>query len=184
MPVTGIGDRGELRGFEKEIDQLWAEAVVRWKERMKEFWEPGQTQDDVNLYLFLREERLENWMEERRKNYKLPNGDRVDIAGYLDLPRPDNWYDLPSWERRNFIRGDWSGDYDSCTMRINKVCIKEIRYELFDDNKGDKDLRISDILDSMPGWKKSPKKGRNSAYAKWPMPMWVRVGSDEDTEAK
>ena len=181
MPVKGIGDGGILKGFEKEVDQLWAEAVVMWKDRLREYWEPGQTQNDVNLYLFLRDKRLEGLMEERRKMYKLPNNDRNDVLGYLDLPRPDNWYDLPSWERRNFAQGDWAGDYDACTMQINKVCIKELRFELFGD-KSEKDLRIGAILDSAPGWRKAKTKRRNSAYAKWSMPMWVRIDSPEDNE--
>lgn len=180
MPVKGVGDRGELKGFAEEVDQLWAEAVVRWKERMYEFREPGQAQKDVNLYLYLREDALEAEMEKRRQSFKLPDNDRNDILGYLDTPRPANWYDMEAYERRNFAQGDWIGDYDKCSLLINKVCIKELKYELFDGRDG-KDLRIGDILDSLPGWKKG-KSGRNKAYAKWPMPMWVRVGSEEDKE--
>ena len=179
MPVQGGGDRGELKGFDAEVDQLWAEAVVRWKERMLEFREPRQAQKDVNLYLYLREDDLEAEMEERRQCYKLPDNDRNDIIGYLDMLRPANWHDLPAYERRNFAKGDWLGDYDTCTLRLDKVCIKELKAELFD-NKPDKDLRIGDILDSIPGWKKGPKS-RNRAYANWSMPMWVRIGSAEDT---
>ena len=180
MPVKGIGDRGELRGFAEEVDQLWAEAVVRWKERMHEFREPGQGLQDVNLYLYLREDDLEAEMEKRRQSFKLPDNDRNDISGYLDTPRPSNWYEMEAYERRNFAQGDWIGDYDKCSLLINKVCIKELKYELFD-GRDNKDLRIGDILDSLPGWKKG-KSGRNKAYAKWPMPMWVRVGSEEDKE--
>lgn len=180
MPVSGGGDRGELKGFDAEVEQLWAEAVVRWKERMHEFREPHQAQKDVNLYLYLREDDLEAEMEARRQQYKLPDNDRVDVLGYLDMLRPANWYDMPIHERRNFAQGTWLGDYDSCTMRLDKVSIKELKYELFD-NRSDKDLRFGDILDSAPGWKKGGKK-RNRAYASWPMPAWVRIGSPEDTE--
>jgi len=179
MPVKGIGDRGELRGFEDEVDQLWAEAAVRWKERMHEFREPGQTQDQVNLYLYLKENHLEAEMQKRREMYKLPDNDRVDVLGYLEMLRPANWYDMPAYERRNFARGDWLGDYETCTLRLDKVCIKELKYELFD-GRSDKDLRLGDILDSADGWKKGPK-GRNKAYASWSMPMWVRIGSEADT---
>ena len=182
MPVAGTEDRGELRGVEKEIDQVWAEAVVRWKERLKRFWEPGQKQDDVNMYLYLQEKRLEAWMNSVREQYKLPDSIRADILGYLEQPRPENWYSMPTWERRYFAHGDWVGDEASCTMKINKVFIKELRYELFDENKSDKDLRIGAILDSAPGWKKAKRQGRNSEYAKWPMPMWVRIGSEEDKD--
>ena len=72
-----------------------------------------------------------------------------------------------------------SSDYG--LMQINKVCIKELRFELFGD-KSEKDLRIGAILDSAPGWRKAKTKRRNSAYAKWSMPMWVRIDSPEDNE--
>ena len=79
MPVEGTGDHGELHGFENEVDQIWAETVVMWKQRMKDFWEPGQSQDDVNLYLYLKDPRLDEQMEVRRQGYKLPDEDRTDI---------------------------------------------------------------------------------------------------------
>ena len=178
MPVVGAGDRGELRGFADEVDQLWAEAVVRWTERMHEYREPGQTQKEVNLYLYLKDDDLEAEMENRRQGYKLPDNDRTDIMGYLDTLRPENWYDLDAQSRRNFAQGDWIGDEDTCTLRIDRVSIKELRYELFA-GRNDKDLRIGDILDSLPGWKKGGKR-RDKAYANWPLPVWVRVGSAED----
>lgn len=179
MPVEGTGDNGELHGFENEVDQIWAETVVMWKQRMKDFWEPGQSQDDVNLYLYLKDPRLDEQMEVRRQGYKLPDEDRTDIEGYLNTPRPDNWEDLPAYERRNFARHEWLGDYSQCHTLVNKVCIKELKYELFD-GRSDKALRIGAILDNMPGWKKAKGKRKFKAYADWSQPAWVRIGSEED----
>lgn len=180
LPVKGGGDRGELRGFANEVDQLWAEAVVRWKERMRQYREPGQSQKEVNLYLYLKDDEMEAEMEKRRQGFKLPDSDRVDVAGYLDTLRPDNWNDMSASERRLFAQGDWIGDPERCTYRLDRVCIKELRYELFG-GRNDKDLRIGDILDSLPGWRKG-KNGRNRAYANWPMPMWVRIGGEFDPD--
>jgi hypothetical protein len=168
-----------FKDLDTERDQLWAEAVEGWKARMRQCREPGQSVNDVNLYLYLRDPKLEEEMETRRQAFKLPDLDRTDIIGYLETPRPDNWYDLPPHERRNFAKGDWIGDPSRCTLLINKVCIKELKYELFNDRDG-KDLRIGDILDAAKGWKKG-KPSRNKAYANWSMPMWVRIGSDADT---
>ena len=179
MPVEGTGDHGELHGFENEVDQIWAETVVMWKQRMKDFWEPGQSQDDVNLYLYLRDKRLNDQMEVLRQGYKLPDEDRTDIEGYLDTPRPDNWEELPAYERRNFAHHEWLGDYSQCHTLVNKVCIKELKYELFD-GRSDKALRIGATLDNLPGWRKAKSKRRFKAYADWPQPAWVRIGSEED----
>ena len=149
---------------------------------VRKYREPDQRLRDVNLYLYLRDPVLVQEMEKRHKAFSLPDTTASDIEGYLDTPRPENWYDLPAWERRSFAHGEWTGDERSCTLRIDKVCLKEIKYELFDD-KSDRDLRIGAILDSLPGWKKGPK-GRNKAYANWSMQMWVRIGSPEDPDAE
>ena len=178
MPVEGTGDKGELHGFENEVDQIWAETVVMWKQRMRDCWEPGQTQDAVNLYLYLKDSQLEEEMESRRQGYKLPDEDRTDIEGYLDMLRPDNWEDMPNYERRNFAKGDWVGDKSACHYKVNKVCIKELKYELFD-GRSDKALRIGAILDNLPNWRKAGKR-RFPAYADWSQPAWVRIGSEED----
>lgn len=178
MPVTGVGDGGELHGFENEVDQLWAEAVQMWKDRVMEFHEPFQTLDDVNLYLYLRDPKLKEEMEARQNYYKLPEEDRMDVEGYLDTLRPDNWEELQPYERRNFAKGEWIGDKSTCHYRVNKVCIKELKNELFD-GKADKSLRIGAILDNLDGWRKANKR-RFPMYAEWPQPCWVRIGSDED----
>ena len=145
---------------------------------MRQCHQPGQTQTEVNLYLYLREEELEAEMEQRRQRYKLPDGELVDVKGYLDTLRPANWEQLSAEERRAFARGERKVDPSLCTYRVDKVCIKELRYELFE-GRTDRDLRIGDILDALPGWKKG-KTGRNRAYADWPVPMWVRMDSEAD----
>lgn len=181
VPVEGK-NRGELRGFEREVDQLWAEAVVRWKERLLACREPWQKkQSQVNLYLYLRDDDMEAEMEKRRQGYKLPEEDQAAVVAYLDTLRPANWYELKPYERRNFAHGDWLGDGHDFTLRVNRVCVKEIKYELFDGENNTTSLRIANILSSLPGWRKG-KQRRNKVYAPYPMPSWVRIGSEEDKE--
>lgn len=180
MKVKGTGDKGLLQGFEKEVDQLWAEAVVLWKQRMFGYREPGQLESEVNTHLYLTGE-MEQSMTQVQTIYKLPDEDRIDVLGYLDTLRPDNWYDLPAYERQSFAQNNWVGDQEKCTLRIDRVSIREIAYELMREERGSKTLRIGDILDSSEQWKKQGQ-ARIKGYTKYPVPVWVRVGGAFDHE--
>lgn len=185
MPVTGTGDNGEMIGFKDEVDQLWAEAVVEWKKRMLDFRAPGQRLEDVELCLYLKDPKLRKLMDQRQYGYKLPEEDREEIEGYLETLRPANWYEMSATDRRDFASGDWIGDPSTCTLRVDQISVKEIRCELFRERQEDsgrktsRALRIVDILDSTPGWRKAGK-ARDAAYGSGVRQYWVRVGSLAD----
>jgi predicted P-loop ATPase len=187
MPVKGTGDRGEMKGFKDEVDQLWAEAVVLWKHRMMEYRAPGQRLEDVELCLYLKDPRLDAQMTRRQMNYKMPEEDREEVEGYLDTLRPVNWYEMSAQDRRDFACGDWIGDSSACTLQINKISVKELRCEMFRERQEDtgrrssRSLRLVDILDSTPGWRKGGK-GRDAAYGSGVHQYWVRIGSPEDKD--
>lgn len=182
MPVTGTGDRGELRGFKEEVDQLWAEAVVAYKQRMVELWQPGMDPATMDLYLYLREDDLEAEMEARRGMFKLPDEDRTDVEEYLNRLRPENWDDMSPAERRTFIQGDGVYDLSRCTYQLDRVCIKEVCYELFGRERGSKEYRVADILDSLPGWRKSARRAMIKAYGTTGRLVWVRIGGRYDSD--
>lgn len=185
MPVVGTGDRGEMKGFKEEVDQLWAEAVVEWKRRMMEFRVPGQRLEDIDLCLYLKDPKLDKQMMNRQLGYKLPEEDRDEVEGYLDTLRPANWYEMSAQDRRDFASGDWIGDPSSCTLRIDRISVKELRCELFRERvedtgrKSSRSYRLVDILDSTPGWRKANKQV-DLAYGSGARQYWVRIGSRED----
>ena len=187
MPVTGTGDNGEMVGFRDEVDQLWAEAVYRWKERMLWARSPGQKLEDVELCLYLKSPKLRAQMEQRQAGYKLPEDDREEVVGYLDTLRPANWYEMSAADRKGFAQGDWLGDESACTLRIDRITVKELRCELFGERQEDtgkkssRAYRLVDILDSTPGWRKA-KKIRDGAYGNGVMQCWVRIGSDTERD--
>ena len=186
MPVTGTGDRGEMRGFRDEVDQLWAEAVYLWKRRMLEYRAPGQRLEDVELCLYLKDPELDKEMQARQRGFKLPEEDREDVEGYLDKLRPENWYEMSASDRRGFAQGDWLGDPAVCTLRIDRISVKELRMELFGERQEDtgkktsRSVRLVDILDSTPGWRKCQTKLLDPAYGNTPRQDWVRVGTELD----
>jgi len=185
MPVTGTGDNGEMVGFREEVDQLWAEAVAAWKRRMMEFRAPAQRLEDIDLCLYLKDPALRRAMDNRQLGYKLPEEDREEIDGYLETLRPANWYDMSAADRRDFISGDWIGDPGVCTLRLDRISVKEIRCELFRERvedtgrKSSRSYRIVDILDSTPGWRKAGKYV-DKFYGTGARQYWVRIGSAED----
>lgn len=189
MPVVGTGDKGEMRGFKDEVDQLWAEAVVEWKRRMLEYRAPGQRLEDVELCLYLKDPRLDAAMTRRQMGFKMPEDDREEVEGYLDTLRPANWYDMTAQERRDFASGDWLGDVRSCTLRLDRISVKELRCELFRERMEDtgrktsRSYRLVDILDSTEGWRKGGKY-RDDAYGSGVRQFWFRVGSEADLEDK
>jgi hypothetical protein len=160
-----------------------------WKQRLVERRQPGQRMSEVEAYLFLEDKKLKNLMDARQLGYKLPEEDRDEIIGYLETPRPSNWYEMSPGDRRMFALGDWLGDSRICTLDIDRISVKELRCELFGERmedtgkKNSKSLRIVSILDSLPGWRKAGK-ARIPGYGSGVHQTWVRRGSRTDWDEK
>jgi len=186
MPCAGqegmaeVGKKGTLPGFADVVDQVWAEAVVRWRERLTEKRRGSEPLMSVNAYLYLTDPRLEREMEQRRAGFKLADTVREDIEEYLDTELPDNWEDMGPDARADFFRGAWIGDPARCTYRRETVTLKEIRTELYHERPEDAArngrsslvYRITSIMDSMPGWERggtawSRKGGQRSKTIRW-----------------
>lgn len=125
-----------------EVDQIWAEAVVLYKNGHK-------------LYLEGEEE------EEARKQQKAHAEDRPKaglIEEYLNRDYPINWDDMDLSARREYLSGfdEFNAEASKETMKKQKTCVMEIWCELF--NGDPKSLtpilsrEINDILRSLDGW--------------------------------
>ena len=175
MPCAGqkgmaeLGKKGTLPGFAEEVEQLWAEAVVRWRERMLEMRRGGEEPERVNLYLYITDPELEAEMEERRQGFKLPDTDRELIEEYLDRPRPDNWESMTASAREEFIDNRSLAEAGSYVPQV--VSLKEIRTELYGEDarslarggRSSRAIRIASVMDSLPGWERVGRStGRNA----------------------
>ena len=174
MPCAGqkgmaeLGKKGTLPGFAEEVEQLWAEAVVRWRERMLEMRRGGEEPERVNLYLYITDPELEAEMEERRQGFKLPDTDRELIEEYLDRPRPDNWESMTALAREEFIDNRSLAEAGSYVPQV--VSLKEIRTELYGEDaralarggRSSRAIRIASVMDSLSGWERVGRStGRN-----------------------
>lgn len=143
----------------EETDQLWAEAVVRWKQ--------GE-----QTWLNREEEKV---LAEITEEHTVQDELESELQNYLDTPLPENWYDLTPETRRDFFRNALPGiTPDTCTLRRDRVCITEIRVELCGEDRtrsGGNDLlsrRIANLMNSnrgtLRGWRKVKGKQRSKGY--------------------
>lgn len=125
---------------EYEVDQIWAEAVVRWRE--------GES-----LYL---SPELEAEAERRRQEHMVRDPLEGIIEEFLERPVPADWlkWDL---DRRMIY---WGGgmQYDGPLVKRDRVCAAEIWRECLGErrtaSKADA-TRINNILSRLPGWERS-----------------------------
>lgn len=131
----------------QEVDQIWAEAVVRWLAE-----EP----------LYFDKPEMEQMARAEQDRHREANVKEGVIREFLDKKIPDNYYELPLSSRRTF----WGGGMqtDSLLIQRNKVCALEVWCECFG---GDvKNMRradameINQILANLDGWERNSKTRR------------------------
>lgn len=129
-----------------EIDQLWAEAVVRW-----------QTGEP----LFLKGE-IEAAAKEAQEAHREVNTREGIILDFLERPVPEDWQNWPLDRRRMFWGGAVQGDVK--LVPRDRVCALEVWCEALDGKQ--RDMRYSDtaeinsIIEASALW-----KGPEAPYA-------------------
>ena len=124
---------------EFEVDQVWAEALVRWKAK-----EPLYLDQQLTLQAIKAQE---EHMDESDKT--------GPVLEFLEMKLPADWEEWELHRRREWLRDDYP-DKEPGTQRRNKVCVLEIWCELFNgDSKMLNSLtrnEIRDILLRARGW--------------------------------
>ena len=127
--------------LDDEIDQIWAEALMRWK--------IGE-----NLYLTGNMEIEAREIQEAHREASAKEG---LIIQFLNTPVPENWRKWDLDKRRMFLNGMQQGEAE--LVQRDRVCALEIWCELF--NGSPKDFHyadaaeINEILAALPNWKRS-----------------------------
>lgn len=131
-----------FKDLEGEIDQLWAEAYVRYQ-----LAEP--------LFMNVSENALAVEAQER---HQVDDGTIGQIVEFLDKQIPENWYTLDLTQQRAFMSGTSSGIAEDTLVARDRVCAREIFDLAFGGNgryyDGRELKRIRDIMHAMPGWSK------------------------------
>ena len=166
VTVTGL-EQGQLIGLEQEIDQLWAEALTRWRGG-ESLW-----MDTASLRAGAEQAQEEATMEDDLEGM---------IQRYLDTPLPDNWEELDIPARRDYIAGNSLVSEAACTRRRDLVSIPEVRAELLGETAKDCAMRdttsrrVGEILTHLPGWTRTGARayrgpyGRQRVYARAGLP--------------
>jgi len=154
MPVDldfGKATKSVSLDMDKEVDQIWAEAMVMYNEC-------------ENLYLskeaeaIARHEQIRHSETDERKGL---------IEEYLDKPLPVDWTDKDIFERRMFINDPLSPNGE---VTRKYMCIAEIWCECLGKEKEDMNRyntrEINDIVRGLEGWKQSRSTKNFRHYGK------------------
>jgi predicted P-loop ATPase len=137
--------------LEDEVDQIWAEAFVRW-------------QLGEQLYL-TGEARAE--AEEEQETHRESNAREGIVREFIERPIPVNWDKRTLNERRLYWAAEYGGDnYE--TVHRDSICAAEIWCECFNGElkymKRSDALEINNILANIAGWKRHDKVHRFGCY--------------------
>lgn len=141
-PVV-VTEKGKQMGdslTEEIVDQIWAEAVIRYK--AGEIW-----------YL---SEKVEAMARRVQEEHTEMNGKQGLVENFLNMLLPKNWETMELDKRLLFLSGGF-GEQEEGTEVRTSVCAIEIWQELF---RGDPKAftqaqarEINNILRQIPGWK-------------------------------
>ena len=148
----------------KDVNQVWAEALVRYKAGEK---------------LFL-EDRLES-IAQAAQLEALESDDREGLVReYLEKLLPTNWDSLDLYARRDFLRGGGFGEGLIGEVERETVCTLEIWCELFGKEpsamKRIDSYEINTIMRKIDGWEQSDDRIRLPLYGQ--QRVFVKMGQD------
>lgn len=128
--------------LDSDIDQLWAEAVMRWR---------------VGEQLYLVGDLEKAALAEQESHREISSKEGV-IRDFLDVEVPSDWQKWPLDKRRMFLSGNVAGPAELGPR--DRICALEIWCEAFGGQIKDfryaESAEINDILRSMPEWEKTP----------------------------
>lgn len=149
----------------KDIDQVWAEAIVKYKS--------GEE-------LFLKGKVAAKAYEAQQQAMEADDREGI-IIDYLEKLLPVNWDGMDLYQRRSFLSGsEFDGAIGTATVARNRVCIMEIWCECFSKERQNlkriDSYEIEGILTRIGGWKKlSTNKSGKSRYSLYgPQKTFIR----------
>ena len=180
VEVRGIG-HGERVKHElgAEVDQLWAEAVVRYRGG-ETLWMDGElarlaeeaqaAHTEIGEYEMVRERVLE----------------------YLDKPLPADWETRDKYQRRAYYEQDGAltdlGRESGMSVPRERFLHREILWELFGEEstraRSNTAVMVGRVMQSVPGWKRvhmNTGTGYKRATPLAPAPGWECVSTKDGT---
>lgn len=148
-----------------EVDQVWAEAIVKYR---------------AGEELFLKGEVAAQAYVAQQQAMESDDREGI-ITDYLDHLLPENWDGMDLYQRRSFLGGsEFDGAATAGTISRDKVCVMEIWCECFGKErqnlKRTDSYEIEGILTRIGGWQKltSNKTGKTYYPLYGPQKTFVR----------
>lgn len=136
--------------LDDEINQIWAEAVLRWK-----LGEP------LSL-----DKEMETEAERRREQHMERDSLQGQIEEFLEKPIPIDWQKWSLDRRRMFWSNSVSGDIK--LVERDRICAIEIWKECLGDPRSSmpkiEALRINSVLEALPGWSRGSTARFGAGY--------------------
>ena len=150
-----------------DVDQIWAEAIVKYRD--------GEE-------LFLKGDVVAEAYVQQQQAMEADDREGI-IADYLEVLLPEEWDGLDLYQRRTFLGGnEFGGSAMTGSARRDKVCVMEIWCECFakerQNLKRSDSYEIEGILTRIGGWKKltTNKTGKLRYPLYGPQKTFVREG--------
>ena len=132
-----------FKDLDGEVDQLWAEAYVRW-------------QAGEPLYLT---GAIEDAAKEKQEEHREASSREGIVREFMERPVPDDWSKWPLDKRRMFWGGVTMGSDSLHLVPRDRICALEIWCEAFNGNvkemKNTDTRELNAIMAATPGWRKS-----------------------------
>lgn len=133
---------------ELEVDQIWAEAVVYYRQGFPTYLDK---QADAETLA---------WITERQAEHTEESTLTGAIREYLDTPLPDNWAEMDIYQRRAYLEEEFSGERSGRPR--DTVSVVEVWVELLGRDKASLDKKssreIASIIENTPGWRRAGKR--------------------------
>ena len=158
-----------LAKFQPLVDQLWAEAIVRYKSGEKTY------EDTAELLAAA---------QEMQNAYTQDDELQGQLEAWLEIPIPEDWELMDARERMDYYRGaDLLRPLGNGARKRNSVSIPEIRAEMLQQDltrepggpNNELCRHLSRLMNVMPGWEKAGRK-RTDCYGQ--QRCYRREGTD------
>lgn len=128
--------------LDDEVDQIWAEAVMRWR---------------LGESLFLTGA-IEKAAQDEQEAHREVSSKEGIISDFVERPVPEDWLKWTLDKRRMYLNGTVEGVQN--LVKRDRVCALEIWCEAFGGQPRDfrysESAEINEILRTLPGWEKTP----------------------------
>ena len=153
MPVPGSGERKPWELTQEDINQIWAEVLVK-VEAGEELYLSGDVES----------------IARREQSRAMERDEREGLVRmYLDTLLPENWESMDLYSRKEYLRGDEIGHKEGTTQR-ETVSNMEIWCECFGNAKeaikSTDSYAIASIMSRIEGWTRSEKLVTRELYGR------------------